>query len=119
RTNGDGQVSMRSAWTTDAVWGGFQAGPYTGYAGASDQFFDEGALTIKRGNVGFLVNTWGAAMRNSPGTDDSAGWFDFLYGENYSTQTDGVYTGRRIYNTFIAPRPEGYWGQFDYGPGET
>jgi hypothetical protein len=119
RTGGDGQVAMRSAWATDAVWGGFQAGPYTGYNGASEQFFDEGALTIKRGNVGLLVNTWGAAMRNSPGTDDSSGWFDFLYGENYSTQTDGVYTGRRIYNTFISPRTEGYWGQFDYGPGET
>jgi hypothetical protein len=119
RTGGDGQVAMRGSWATDSVWAGFQAGPYTGYAGASEQFFDEGALTIKRGGVPFLVNTWGAFMRNSPGTDDSQGWFDFLYGENYSTQTDGVYTGRRIYNTFIAPRAEGYWGQFDYGPGET
>lgn len=110
---------MRSSWATDAVWGAFQSGPYTGYAGASEQFFDQGALTIKRGGVPFLVNTWGAFMRNSPGTSDSNGWFDFLYAENYSTQTDGVYTGRRIYNTFIAPRTEGYWGQFDYGPGET
>jgi hypothetical protein len=110
---------MRSSWATDAVWGAFQSGPYTGNSNAGEQFYDEGALTIKRGGTQFLVNTWGAFMRNSPGTTDSTGWFDFLYNEAYGTQTDGIHNGRRTYNTFVAARTGGYWGQSSNGPGET
>ena len=118
-TGKDGQVAMRSSWATDAVWGGFQSGPYTGYDGAGEQYYDEGSLTIKRGGVPFLVNAAGTFMRNTPGTDDANGWGDFIYNEIYGTQTDGVYAGRRIFNTFYAVRTGGYYGQFSYGPGET
>ena len=38
---------MRAAWNTNAIWAAFQAGPYTGYDGAGEQFFDEGSLTIR------------------------------------------------------------------------
>ena len=79
----------------------------------------EGSLTIKRGGIPFLVNAAGTFMRNTPGTDDSNGWGDFIYNEIYGTQTDGVYAGRRIFNTFYAVRTGGYYGQFSYGPGET
>lgn len=125
RTGGDGQVSMRSAWNTNAVWAAFQAGPYTGYDGAGEQFFDEGSLTIRRGSVPFLVNASGAVQRNTPGTDDAStgclGTYcgSSVYGENWDTSPDGIYHARRIYNTFYAERDMGYWGQYSQGPGDT
>lgn len=120
RTIGDGQVAMRSSWATDAVWGAFQAGPYTGYSESSEEFFDEGSLAIQRGGVQFLVNGWGALMRNTPGTADSGGsLFTRVYDELFGTQTDGVYHGRRLFNTYMAVRSDGYWGQVAAGPGET
>jgi hypothetical protein len=117
-TPGDGQVAMRSSWATDAVWAAFQAGPYTGYFDSSEELFDEGSLAIQRGGVQFLVNSWGALMRNTPGTSDGAGnLFDRVYAELFGTQTDGVHSGRRIFNTYYAVRDDGYWGQIGDGPG--
>jgi hypothetical protein len=119
QTPGDGQVAMRSSWSSDAVWAAFQAGPYTGFPDSSEEFFDEGALTIQRGNVQFLVNTWGALMRNTPSTSDGDTVFNDVYNELFSNQSDGVYTGRRIFNTYYAVRAGGYWGQVGNGPGST
>jgi hypothetical protein len=125
RTGGDGQVSMRSAWNTNAIWAAFQAGPYTGYDGAGEQFFDEGSLTIQRGSVQFLVNAGGAVQRNTPGTDDAStgclGTYcgSSVYGENWDTTPEGIYHARRIYNVFYANRDMGYWGQYSQGPGDT
>ena len=120
RTLGDGQVAMRSSWASDAVWAGFQAGPYTGFQDSSEEFFDEGGLAIQRGGVQFVVNGWGALMRNTPGTTDSGnGLFTIAYDELFDTQTDGVYHGRRLFNTYYAVRAGGYWGQDNAGPGET
>ncbi len=110
-TPGDGQVAMRSSWASDAVWGAFQAGPYTGYPSSSEEFFDEGALTIQRGGVQFLVNTWGAMMRDTPGSSDGDPVFNDVYNELFGDQPDGVHAGRRIFNTYYAPRADGYWGQ--------
>jgi hypothetical protein len=118
RTVGDGQVAMRGAWSTDAAWGAFQSGPYTNYDQSGEEFFDQGALTIKRGGVQFLVNTHGAFMRNSPGTTDSTGWEDFLYNDLYGIE-EGFNRPRRTFNVFIAVRSPAYWGQFSYGPGAT
>jgi hypothetical protein len=125
RTGGDGQVAMRSAWNTNAIWAAFQAGPYTGYDGAGEQFFDEGSLTIRRGSVSFLVNASGAVQRNTPGTDDaSTGCYgtycgSSVYGENFDVTPEGIYHARRIYNVFYANRDGGYWGQYSQGPGDT
>jgi hypothetical protein len=110
-TPGDGQVAMRSSWASNAVWAAFQAGPYTGYPSSSEEFFDEGSLAIQRGGVQFLVNTWGAMMRNTPGTSDGDPVFNDVYNELFQEQTDGVNAGRRIFNTYYAVRPGGYWGQ--------
>ena len=118
-TPGDGQVAMRSSWAEDAVWGAFQAGPYTGYDGSSEEFFDEGALTIQRGSTQLLVNTWGALMRDTPGTSDGDPVFDDVYNELFQDQTDGVHAGRRIFNTYYAVRPDGYWGQVGNGSGDS
>lgn len=114
RTMGDGQVAMRSSWASDAVFAAFQAGPYTGSHYSGEQFYDQGALTIQRGNVGFVVNAWGALLRNTPQTDDGgtrrAGVSPFeelfteLYGSSQDTQ-DGTTQPRRLFNTFYAPNP--------------
>jgi hypothetical protein len=125
RTDGDGQVSMRSSWNTNAIWAAFQAGPYTGYDGSGEQFFDEGSLTIQRGSAQFLVNASGAVQRNTPGTEDAStgclGTYcgSSVYGENFDTSPDGIYHARRIYNVFYANRDMGYWGQYSQGPGDT
>jgi PKD repeat protein len=120
RTSGDGQVAMRSSWDSDAVWGAFQSGPYTGYVHSAEEFFDEGSLTIQRGSVQFLVNAWAALLRHTPGTADGAGSvFTYLHYDLHDTSADGVYHGRRIFNTFYALRPGGYWGQGASLPGET
>ncbi len=119
RTHGDGQVAMRSSWASDAVWASFQSGPYTGYHASSEEFPDKGSLAIQRGNVQFVVNAWGAMMRHTPGTEDGWRIFDPLYTEMFGTQTDGVHGGRRIFNTYYAVRPQGYWGQIGNGPGST
>ncbi len=125
RTGGDGQVSMRSDWTTNSIWAAFQAGPYTGYDGGGEEFFDEGSLTIQRGPVQFLVNAGGAIQRNTPGTDDAStncyGTYcgSSVYGENFDLTPEGIYHARRIYNVFYANRDMGYWGQYSQGPGDT
>ncbi|MCX6954418.1 MAG: hypothetical protein NTV51_19880, partial [Verrucomicrobia bacterium] len=119
RTVGDGQVAMRSSWATDAVWGAFQSGPFTGFPDSAEEFTDQGSLAIQRGGVQFLVNTWGALMRHTPGTDDGNTVFNPLYNELFGDQTDGVHAGRRIFNTYYAPRAQGYWGQIGNGPGST
>jgi hypothetical protein len=121
RTPGDGQVAMRSSWDSDAVWAAFQSGPYTGYVHSAEEFYDKGGLAIQRGGVQFLVNAWGAMFRHTPGTADGAGspLYHSLYYELYGTAADGVASGRRIFNTFYAARPGGYWGQAGVGPGQT
>lgn len=118
RTVGDGQVAMRSSWDENAVWASFQSGPYTGFDQSAEEHYDEGGLAIQRGSVQFLVNTWGALLRNTPGTNDSGGTlFTELYNELYGTAADGVSSGRRIFNTFYAVREGGgYWGQIGNGP---
>jgi PKD repeat protein len=120
RTTGDGQVAMRSSWAPDAVWASFQSGPYTGYVHSAEEFFDEGSLAIQRGGVQFLVNAWAALLRHTPGTEDAAGpLFSQLAADLHDTSADGVYHGRRLFNTFYAVRPGGYWGQGASLPGET
>lgn len=117
RTPGTGEVAMRSSWATDAVWASFQAGPHTGYVQSGEEFFDQGALVIQRGGVQFLVNAWGALLRNTPGTSDGGGSvFTNIYNELFDTAVDGVKSGRRLFNTFYAVRPSGYWGQIGNGP---
>ncbi len=121
RTVGDGQVAMRSSWSNDAVWAAFQSGPYTGFQDSAEEYYDEGSLAIQRGGVQFLVNATGALLRDTPGTEDGGAnkLWNLVYDEMFGTQTDGVYHGRRLFNTFYAKRAEGYWGQENPNPGQT
>ncbi|MBI5423178.1 MAG: hypothetical protein HZA32_03770 [Opitutae bacterium] len=120
-TPGAGEVAMRSSWASDAVWASFQAGPYTGYDQSAEEHFDQGGLAIQRGGVQFVVNAWGALLRNTPGTSDGAGSvFTNIYNEVYDrSPVDGVPGARRIFNTYYAARTGGYYGQGASGPGET
>lgn len=121
RTPGDGQVAMRSSWASDAVWGAFQAGPYTGYQHSAEEYYDKGSLVIQRGGVSFVVNATGAMLRNTPGTSDGEGspMWTLVYNDVLGTASDGIYRGRRLFNIFYAQRGTSYWGQSNAYPWQT
>ncbi len=116
RTQGDGQVAMRNSWNSDTVWAAFQAGPYTGSLQSSEMFYDQGSLTIRRGNVRLVVNAWGDMLRHTPGTTDADEFenpndprsprpFNQLYTELYGDSVpEGYRQARRLFNTFYAYR---------------
>src|SRR6185369_11131998 len=53
---------------------------------------------------------------NTPGTNDGDPVFNDLYNELFQEQSDGVNGARRIFNTYYAMRPNGYWGQIGNTP---
>ena len=129
RTGGDGQAAMRSSWATDAVWGAFQAGPFTGNPDAGEQFPDQGSLAIQRGNIQLLVNADGALTTPTPGTEDTteSGW-TALFNDVHGTNTDGVVNASKNFNTYHAKiladamypgSSAGYWGEVSAGPGDS
>lgn len=131
RTGGDGQVSMRNSWNADTVLAAFQAGPYTGSPDSSEMFYDQGGLTIQRGNVRFVVNAWGEMLRHSPGTSDGEDRdpvsgerpFNQLYTELYGDSVpEGYRQARRLFNTFYSHRTirdgtiTGFFSEIGVGP---
>jgi hypothetical protein len=95
---------VRSSWNTDAVWGMFKSGPYVACPCSGEEFYDKGSLTIVDGERPFLVNAWGALLRNTPGTGDGSQYFNPLYDDLY-----GDAAHREIFNIFYVdePTPEG------------
>ncbi|MGW1617086.1 hypothetical protein ACWCQZ_48660 [Streptomyces sp. NPDC002285] len=83
--------AVRSSWGTGAVWGSFNAGPYTGYPGAQEQLFDSGSLAVVRGSKPFLVNAAGQLFRGSVKVDR------FRDDDNYGPRT--------LYNVFYTDKP--------------
>lgn len=130
RTGGDGQVSMRNSWSSDTVWAAFQSGPYTGSPESAEMLYDQGSLTIQRGNVRFVVNAWGEMLRHTPGTTDGETRdpvtgerpFNQLYTELYGDSVDGYRQARRLFNTFYSYRTirsgtiVGFFSQIGVGP---
>ncbi|MBX3737718.1 MAG: hypothetical protein KF715_13555 [Candidatus Didemnitutus sp.] len=130
RTGGDGQVSMRQSWNADTVLAAFQAGPYTGSPDSSEMFYDQGGLTIQRGNVRFVVNAWGEMLRHTPGTTDGEDRdpvtgerpFNQLYTELYGDSVpEGYRQARRLFNTFYSHRTirgelVGFFSEIGVGP---
>jgi hypothetical protein len=95
--------AVRSSWETGAVWGAFTGGPHINFPDAGEELPDKGSLAIVRGGRNFLVNTWAALLRNTPGTEDGGQYFNPLY--------DNVFGGNRdIFNAFYA-------GASPYGQG--
>ncbi|HEX4330311.1 MAG TPA: hypothetical protein VH105_26225 [Burkholderiales bacterium] len=121
RTGGDGQAVFRSDWTSNAVWGAFQAGPYTGYDGSGEEFFDEGSLVIQRGQYQFIVNAVGALTTPTPGTQDATDptWTE-IYNDVWSQTIDGASNPRRNFNTYHSKgSANGMFGQNENGTGSA
>jgi len=121
RTGGDGQAAFRSDWTSNAIWGAFQAGPYTGYDSSGEEFFDEGSLVIQRGPYQFLVNADGALTTPTPGTEDATdGTWTELYNDVWSVTHDGASEPRHNFNTYHSKgSANGMFGQDSNGPGDS
>jgi hypothetical protein len=96
------KAAMRSDWSTKAVWGAFTSGPYTGYDGAGEEYFDEGSLAVVNGRRPLLVNATGALMRDSPGTQDGAKYETPIGDDLFFGKT----TPRDLFNVFV-PAPGG------------
>ncbi|MER6434632.1 hypothetical protein ABT272_44985 [Streptomyces sp900105245] len=82
--------AVRSTWATGAIWGSFNAGPYTGYPGAQEQLFDSGGLAVVRGSKPLLVNATGQLFRGSAKVDN------FRDADSYGP--------RALYNVFYAAK---------------
>ncbi|WP_394826574.1 hypothetical protein [Pendulispora albinea] len=52
---GSQAVAMRSSWGKDAVWASFTAGPYVNNPDSGEMLFDQGALSIVRGDRPLMV----------------------------------------------------------------
>jgi len=48
-------VAMRSSWGKDAVWASFTAGPYVNNPDSGEMLFDQGSLSIVRGDRPLMV----------------------------------------------------------------
>jgi hypothetical protein len=89
--SGSGQVSVRSAWQKDAVWGSFVAGPYVDAPDSGEQSFNQGAIAIVQGDQPIIVNATGWL----PQAGGEAGE-TFVYDDTWGSKT------RLLYNTFYA-----------------
>jgi hypothetical protein len=106
--------AVRSSWATAAVWGSFNAGPYTNNPDSGEQLFDAGSLAIARGTRPFLVNATGQLFRGTiiPGGKVD----DFIHADNFGpTRTRG------LYNVFYTdtPTPTGQGGHTRAGGART
>jgi hypothetical protein len=97
--------AVRSSWNTDAVWGAFIGGPHSNFPDAGEEMPDKGSLAIVRGGRQLLVNSWGALLRNTPGTTDGSQYFSLVYDDVFGSPPDG---NRSIFNVFYTnPTPTG------------
>ncbi len=94
-------VAMRSDWSESAVFSTFTSGACVNYPASGEMYFDQGSLTVARGRDRFLVNTVGALLEHTPGSNDGEDNGDFLYadlfGDNGEHDTE---RNRTIFNVF-------------------
>jgi hypothetical protein len=100
-------ASARSSWSTSAVWAEFKSGPYTNYPQNGEELYDQGSLAIVKGSRPFLVNAWGALVRNTPGTSDGSKFWQDAYND-----VEGDGGPRDLFNVFYVNGPAA--GQGDY-----
>ena len=107
RAPGIEMAATRSTWQSNAVWAEFKAGPYTNYPDNGEELPDQGSLAIVNGARPFLVNAWGALVRNTPGTGDGSPlWqkaYDDVLGDN---------SPRDLFNVFYIGGPSPGQGQY-------
>lgn len=91
---GMGQMFARSGWDDAATWVSYRGAAYAGYPDAAEQFFDQGSPAIVNGKTPFLLNTWGAMMRDPGGDADES------RGMNAGVQQQDL----AIWNTFVTDK---------------
>jgi hypothetical protein len=87
--NGPGHVAVRSAWQKDGVWATFVAGAYIDAPDSGEQFFNQGAVAIVKGDQPILVNATGW-LPQAGGTAGET----FVYDDTWGTKA------RLLNNTF-------------------
>lgn len=106
RARGIEMAATRSSWSSNGVWAELKAGPYTNYPENGEELFDQGSLAIVNGRHPFLVNAWGALVRNTPGTGDGSPLWQKAYDDVLG---DG---GQRdLFNVFYINGPAPGQGQ--------
>lgn len=87
---GPGHVAMRSSWDKNATLGVLASGTYIDAPDSGEQAFNEGSLSVVRGDDPILVNAtgWIPQVAGSSGED-------FVYDDSWGTKT------RKLYNTFL------------------
>lgn len=119
-------ASMRSGWDEQAVWASFTSGTYVGSPDAAEMPFDQGSLSIVRGNRPLLVNATAALERLAPGETAPRGddpIREDLFGNHDKDPRKG---NRTLFNVFYARQkpaagksePEERYGQIAAAPGK-
>jgi len=88
--SGPGQVSMRSTWQSDAVWGALYGGTYINAPDSGEQLFNQGSLSVTVGDSPILVNATGQIPQIAGSSGE-----DFVYADSWGDKK------RVLYNTFF------------------
>ncbi len=88
--SGPGQVAVRSSWLGDAVWGSLTGGAYIDSPDSGEQSFNQGSLTVVKGDQPILVNAsgWLPQVAGTPGED-------YVYNDSWGART------RKLSNSFF------------------
>ena len=87
--DGPGHVSVRSTWQKDAVWGTFVSGAYIDAPDSGEQYFNQGAIAVVKGDQPILVNGTGWLLQAGGDAGEQ-----FVYDDTWANQT------RLLNNTF-------------------
>jgi len=90
-------VAMRSSWRKDAVWASFTAGPYVNNPDSGEMLFDQGSLSVVRGDRPLLAY---APTRLVKGTKDGARVENQVYAALFGDKAE-----RTLFNVFYAKPP--------------
>jgi len=90
-------VAMRSSWDRNAVWASFSAGPYVNNPDSGEMLFDQGSLSVVRGDKPLLVYAPTALIKSSKGTQDGARLEQKVYDSLFGDKAE-----RSLFNVFYA-----------------
>jgi hypothetical protein len=76
-------ATMRSDWSTTAIWASIRATGYVDNPYSGEQNYDAGGLAIIKGSTPFVVNPGGALVTSFPGLPDT--YENAVYDDTYGT----------------------------------
>lgn len=79
---GMGTVFARSGWESSDTWLSYRGAAYAGYDQAAEQLYDQGSLAIVNGAKPFVLNAWGAVVREPGGNADEERIYALVYNGN-------------------------------------